>query len=56
MADDRTEQQERRAHSRRIVSMVAHMHLEPLELPRDAALVRNISLSGAYLLGRVLVS
>lgn len=46
--------QERRAHPRRIVCLVAH--IEPTELPRDAALVRNISLSGAYLLARLSVA
>jgi hypothetical protein len=56
MAEDQTEQQERRAHHRRIVCMVADMRLEPLELPPNVALVRNISLSGAYLLGRVSVA
>ena len=43
MAEAQTEQQERRAHARRVVCMVAHMHRKPLELPTDAALVRSIS-------------
>jgi hypothetical protein len=51
---DESAQQERRAHPRRIVCIVAHV--EPEELPRDAALLRNISLSGAYLLARLPMS
>lgn len=50
-ADEEARRAERRSHPRRIVCMVAHV--EPSELPRDAALVRNISLSGAYLLARL---
>lgn len=45
---------ERRSHPRRIVCMIAHV--EPSELPRDAALVRDMSVSGAYLLSRLPVS
>lgn len=54
VAESESDRSERRDHPRRVVCMVAH--LKPSELPRDAALVRNISLSGAYLLTRITVS
>lgn len=51
MADGDQGREERREHPRRIVCMIAYV--EPEDVPKDAAVVRDMSLSGAYLLCRL---